>query len=1018
MRRSLFVVEGMTCSACTNTIVAQVESLEGVKNCQVSLVTNECVAVYDESLSTVQDILNCIEDCGFDCEFISTDVQETASSDLNLNLNLNLGLLTVQGMTCSACTSTITNQLEKINGVEDVQVSLVTEECHVKFVPSVVSIQDIKETIEDCGFDANIVSQVELNQDSNKIGSHLKKIPFKLIGLNESSNVNELELFFNDINKNGLISNISVEDGSATIEYNQDLLGIRSIVNNLNSFGYDVMVNSTLDNSTQLKLLSRIKEIQYWKSTFIKSFFISVLNMLLYMWIPMGFPHLMKQKLFPYNQTFIKGLYYRDVISFIFTTYVQFKLGIYFYRATWSSYKHGAGTMDTLVCISTTFAYTFSIYSIIYNINNKNSSDALPNVIFSTSSMLIAFISFGKYLENKAKAKTSTALSKLISLTPSTCTILENGDASSPLEISTEYLQPGDIIEVRAGMRIPADGIITSGETEIDESLMTGESLYVPKSIGDAVIGGTVNGIGLFYFKATNIGDDTRLSNIIKTMKQAQMTKAPIQRYADYLASIFVPCILFLSLMTFIIWGIVCKVFDHLPPVFADSTHGKFYMCFQIAISVVVVACPCALGLAAPTAIMVGTGIGAENGVLIKGGDKLELFNAIKIFIFDKTGTLTTGCMDAETFIPENNVELTGEYIMVIKAACGTTEHPVSKAIKNYCEMLIMDQNISVPTNMEIISNETVLGKGIKCRCEVNGKSYDVIIGSKKLFSNELKDDVNVEDGYTVSFVSINGKLIGRFEIVDSVKSDAYDTVQYLMALGYQCYMVTGDNHSSAMKIANTVGIPYNNVYSEVTPDGKCEIVAQLQNETNEKIAFVGDGINDSPALVSSDLGIAISTGTDIALEAADVVILSDEDPKRSTLKRLAYALNISQKTFRRIKMNLFWALFYNTFMIPVAMGLLAPWGIILHPIAASLAMAMSSVSVVLSSLALKRWKPFDITTAPIKRQASTRDTTHSWLKPFHLTRTNNSSQDIELQTNLLNNDDNNDNSSSSQSLT
>lgn len=988
MREALLTVNGMTCSACVNTITAQVMTLVGVDACNLSLVTNECHVKYQESKCTVETIIETINDCGFDSEFIRDNA-------CDINANSIQGLLTIQGMTCGSCVASVTQQVQKLQGIKKVVVSLVTEECHVEFDPSEVSLEHIRESIENCGFDANIISTAEPTNSS------LKKATLKILNIDVESNLSETTAPFESLVGGGIISANMSSNAILSIEYDRKLVGIRDLIHRIRSLGYEAVIASSLDSTTQLKLLSKVREIQYWRSTCLKACFFAITTMLVYMIIPMVIPKLKRSHIFPYNETFfLRGLFYRDIIGFLASTYVQFGIGSYFYKAFWNSLKHKVGTMDTLVCISTSCAYVFSLYSIIRNIVHPNESGQLPNVIFDTSVMLIAFISLGKLLENKAKSATSTALSKLISLTPSSCIILEKGDPQHLLEIPIDQLDTGDIVEVKPGMRIPADGIITEGETEIDESLMTGESFLVHKTKGTTVIGGSINGPGHFYFMATAVGDESTISNIIKTMKQAQLTKAPIQRYADFLASIFVPSILFLALTTFIVWFILSKALLSSLPIWT-SENGRFYTCFQTAISVVIVACPCALGLAAPTAIMVGTGVGAQNQVLIKSGDVLERFNKVGAFIFDKTGTLTTGCMKVKHFLVENSTELTCEIIACMKAAESISEHPVAKAIVNYCNDKQIDAGKeSIVAN--VMDSKIFMGKGLQCSCEINGSSYRLIIGSKSLmpsqwqeFPSSLYDE---DEGFTVSYVCINDVVVGRFEIVDEIKKDAYETVQYMNNKGYKTYMVTGDTHSCAIKVAQQVGISLNNVFSEITPDGKADVVQQLKNELNENVVFIGDGINDSPALVISDVGISISTGTDIAMEAADVVILCDSDPKRASLKGLVYAMDISQKTFRRVKLNLFWALCYNTFMIPIAMGVLIPWGITLHPMAAGLAMAMSSVSVVLSSLALKRWRPIDLNS----RQNSFFEAKRRsiWSKVF--TRDSQRNEDIELQTELI----------------
>lgn len=981
MRNALFLVRGMTCSACVNTITAQTLTLAGVLECNVSLVTSECFVKYDSSQCSPDTIKETIEDCGFDCELLKDGNDQS----------LKQGVLTVHGMTCGSCVSTVTSQVEKIPGVQKAFTALVTEECKVDFNSSETTMEEIKEAIEDCGFDATVISV----SDSERLPS-VKSTTFKLLANSPTVEVSEREQQFHSLIGGGILSADLEGTDTLEVQYDRDKTGVRDVIRRITELGYDAFVTSALDNNTQLKLLSKVQEIQFWRSMCFKACFFAVATMILYMGLPMAAPGIVNSGTFPFNESFIKGLYFRDIIGFPIATYVQFGLGLYFFKSFWKSLKHGSGTMDTLVCISTSCAYFFSIYSIIHNIANPKDNGELPSVIFDTSVMLIAFIAFGKLLETKAKSATSTALSKLISLTPSSCTILQNGDLQEPLEIPIDLLETNDIVEVKPGMRIPSDGSVVRGETEVDESLMTGESLLVHKNVGSMVIGGSINGPGHFYYKATAVGDESKLSTIIKTMKQAQLTKAPIQRYADFLASIFVPTILFLALVTFIAWIILSKVLRN-SSLMMNSKNGIFFECFQRAISVVIVACPCALGLAAPTAIMVGTGLGAQNQVLIKGGDVLERFNNVGAFVFDKTGTLTTGRMKVKQFTPY--VEISDEMIACIEASEKISEHPVAMAIVEYCHDRLLGNEEIVA---QVLKSSIHMGQGLSCEIEVNQNRYTVVIGNKSLSDEVVNQSISSipeeDNGYTLSYVCINEEIVGKFELSDAIRKDAYNTVQHLKSRGIESYLVTGDTQSSALRVAQEVGLPLNNIFSEVSPSGKSEVVDQLKVDLGRSVVFVGDGINDSPALVTSDVGIAISTGTDIAVEAADIVVLCDGDESKATLKGLIDAYDISRATFRRVKLNLFWALCYNTFMIPIAMGFLVPWGIALHPMAAGLAMVLSSVSVVMSSLALKRWKPVNFDDYEDRSYYSSG---RSWLSLFRSSGRFRA-EDIELQSQLL----------------
>lgn len=968
-RESVASITGMTCSACVQAIVTQLEKQDMVENATVSLSTCEARVVYDSEKSEGPQIKEWIEDCGFDCVIVSDTMCN------NTRDNKICGFK-VGGMTCSACVNTIKSQLQKLNGVSDVDLSLITEECLVTYTNGVTTPSQIKECIEDCGFDAETIQIRPVSIDEQLVKSKFNifadytSILQKFEGFTQwHTGLKSIEIVpGQDIDNNCEI----------TIEYDQSIIGIRDLISLCEEkINLEIIIDSSYDKSTQLTTLQRTKEISLWKLRCMKSCTIAIITMAMYMGVPMLAHRLIINHTFPYKQiNGIPGLYYRDLIGCILASYVLFRIGSHFYISCWKSLMHGTGTMDTLITISTLSAYFFSMGSIIYNIVWK--IDQLPSVVFDTAIMLIAFISIGKLLENRAKSQTSTALSHLIELSPNTCSLVVSD--TSTQEIPLELLQINDIIDVKPGMKIPTDGIIIQGETEIDESLMTGESNLIHKQLGSQVIGGTINGPGHFYFKVTTLGQDTKLQQIITTIKHAQLTKTPIQKYADKLCSIFVPVILLLAVLTFVTWFFISKSGNSESfQIFTMGEGSNVFKCLRIATSVVIVACPCALGLATPTAIMVGTGIGAQNGVLIKNGDAIEKCKLIKGFVFDKTGTLTTGIMTVEHFQNLNKeTAMPPELIWYLIKICEIrSEHPVAKTIVNYATKVLSEIGNSKLFNFIENDCNIIMGQGVQCEFtdSQTEEIYDVCIGSgADLFSENIQNEINKLtesqllkenniSGYTIAYVSINDRLIGKFEIIDRLRDDSYATIQYLKSRGYEVYIVTGDNEFAANKIAVALDINIENVYSNVLPNGKCDVVTELQ-ETNDNgaIVFVGDGINDSPALVTSDVGIAISTGTEIAIDAADIVILADEPQEQTannaSLKRLIYALDIAQRTYTRIKLNLFWALSYNMFMVPIAMGVLVPWGITLPPMIAGLAMALSSVSVVLSSLQLKNWTP------------------------------------------------------------
>lgn len=800
-------------------------------------------------------------------------------------------VLGISGMTCGACSASITEALESKPGVISASISLVTERGSIVHDSS-ISRKELVETIEDCGFD-----------------------------------VVEIE---------------------------------------------------TVDTEAELEVLSKSKDIEYWKSIFIQSIIFGL--PVLFMNHTKNFAIWKKTMIFP-------GLYLLSLLELALATYIQLKLAKPFLKKFSSFLRTGFknATMDVLVAISTSISYLFSFTSILVSIIYGTESGP-PAVLFDTLVMIISFVAFGKFLENKAKGATSTALSSLLSLTPPTCTIISdvpqyeefmqqqklNSKTQAALQdfatktVSTDLLKPNDYSIVYPGGRIPADGEIVYGETEIDESLLTGEPLPVYKTVNDRVIGGSINGPFLIHIKVTHTGKDSQLQQIINLVKDTQVTKAPVQRFSDFVAARFVPCVLLLALFTFIAWMVACFTMhtEELPKIFREEVNGKFFVCLKLAISVVVVACPCALGLAAPTAVMVGTGVGALHGILIKGADILEKATSINVILFDKTGTLTTGEMSLVNYKSLSKLSDADWWKLIGSVECNS-EHPIGVALTKLAKQKLglgFDDD-----HFDTIIDEVnvLVGMGIQASITLNGgKTYNIFVGNEKLMSEKLPEMLNDFDEKsnsqnTVSYVIINGEYAGYIELTDTVKPLSREVVSYLKNDGYIVGMVTGDNYGAAMKISQEVGISPENVFYEVSSIHKDKVITDLKENLGDGVcvAFVGDGINDAPALAKADIGIAISSGTDIAIESADIVLISGSS-RGADLKGIVNALKLSNATFSRIKLNFIWAMVYNILMLPFAMGCFLPLNIMLPPIAAGAAMMFSSLSVVFSSLLLKRWSP------------------------------------------------------------
>ncbi|MCX6817467.1 MAG: heavy metal translocating P-type ATPase [Candidatus Aenigmarchaeota archaeon] len=606
---------------------------------------------------------------------------------------------------------------------------------------------------------------------------------------------------------------------------------------------------------------------------------------------------------------------YRPLILFALATPVQFIVGYQFYKGTWNNIRNRSAGMDMLIAIGTSAAYFYSVGSTFF----------FPgDLYYETSTLLITFVVLGKFLEARAKGKAGEAIKKLMGLAPKNATVVRNG---KEISIPIEQVVVGDVIIVRPGEKIPVDGVVISGSSSVDESMITGESIPVEKNKGDQVIGATINGNGMLRFRATKIGKDTVLSQIVKLVQEAQGSKAPIQRFADRVSSYFVPAVVLISLATFLTWYFVIG--------------AGFASSLMFSIAVLVIACPCALGLATPTAVMVGTGKGAEMGILIKSGGALEKAGTVNTVVFDKTGTLTEGkpkVTDIVTFDGHKQSEV----LRLAAIAEKGSEHPLARAI------LDKAKNMKIP---HASSFHAVPGQGV--RASYAGKA--ILLGTRKLMRSS---DVNIasiekdikaleEQGKTVMILCVNKKIAGLIAVADVIKANAKETVRMLEASGTEVFMITGDNNTTATAIAKQAGIE--NVLAEVLPSGKAAEVKKLQAR-GRVVAMVGDGINDAPALAQSDLGIAVGSGTDIAIETGDIVLVKS-DPRD-----VHKAMELSRKTMSKIRQNMFWALFYNSAGIPIAAGALAGFGITLRPEFAGFAMALSSVSVISNSLFLKRY--------------------------------------------------------------
>ena len=735
-----------------------------------------------------------------------------------------------------------------------------------------------------------------------------KTTTFEITGMHCQSCVT---LLTKAIEKNSGVksANVNLTTERATVEFNEGIINENKIIDIIKSLGYRAEIHehrmqmnheghSDDYGEEDFEEIKRKKYLNKQRNFFLFSLIFSIpafiIGMIL-MWIGIEIP-------------------FRNYILFILATPVQFIVGAGIYKSAFGALKNKTANMDSLIALGTSAAYFYSVYVTLFV--------SMGEQYFEAAAVLITFVMLGRYLEAVAKGKTSEAIKKLMNLSPKIATVIRNG---KEIKIKVDEVVVGDIVIVKPGEKVPVDGVITEGQSAVDESMITGESMPVEKGKGDLVIGATINKNGSFRFKATKVGANTTLALIVKLIEDAQGKKAPIQRFADTISAYFVPAVILISILSFLIWYFL--------------VGQTFEFSLIIAVSVLVIACPCALGLATPTAIMVGTGKGAEKGILIKGGDALETAHKIYAVVFDKTGTLTKGKPSVTDIISEKTEN---ELLKLAGSVEKYSEHPLAQAIVEKAK----DKKIKLENvkNFKSISGHGVEGifKGKKLIVGKPGYAKKII--NLKKYENQIEKLEN--DGKTVVVVIYDKKVQGVIAIADTARKDSIKAVKALQDQGIFVYMLTGDNKRTAMAIAKQIGV--NHVVAEVLPKDKADEIKKLQKKG--KVAMVGDGINDAPALAQADIGIAIGSGTDVAMETGNIVLMNNNTYD------VVRAINLSKITISKIKQNMFWALFYNSLGIPVAAGVLySSTGWLLSPIIAGAAMAFSSVSVVLNTLLMKR---------------------------------------------------------------
>ncbi|MBA1341007.1 MAG: putative copper-exporting P-type ATPase A [ANME-2 cluster archaeon] len=940
-------VVGMTCQHCQKRVHDAISALDGVTMVRVDLETGEATVSYDSSRIDLEDVKQAVRDTGYqvveevevcpvptpDGVKLMTEGQagmpveskvkdeapgpKTAQSpppktvpspphktELFPSARTGKTTIGVTGMTCASCARNIEKGLGKLPGVIKAVVNLTTEKAVVEYDPAQVGPGQFNKTITDLGY--GVVGE---------------SVTLHIIGMTCASCVRNIERGLGKLD--GVLKvSVNLTTEKRIVEFDPGRITVQDIIKAVTDTGYGAEEIKGVDADRERK--AREKEILSQKRNLILALILAV---------PVSVGE-MGQNIAPLVNAVpgIMGFLGNDYFQFIFATLVMLLPGRQFFSGAYKGLMHGSTDMNLLIASGTGSAYLISTASVFLDLGA-----GFEHKYFGTAVMLIAFIVLGRYLEASSRGKTSDAIKKLMGLQARTARIVVDGIER---EVPIEDVKPGDMVLVRPGEKLPVDGIVVEGRSALDESMLTGESIPVEKNVGDEVIGATINKTGSFTYRATRVGADTALAQIIKLVEDAQTSKAPIQRIADIVAGHFIVTVMSIALLAFFYWYFIG--FERLDIETNYGIASPFLAALLIAITVLVIACPCAVGLATPIAVMVGTGKGAENGILIKGGEALETAQKLDTIVFDKTGTLTRGEPQLTDVAPVGGVSEETVLMLAAVAEKGS-EHPLGEAIVKGA----VEKGIDVPNARDF---KAIAGHGVR----VTFEGSNILLGTRKLMSDSGMDPVPLNEtmesleheGKTAMLIARDGDIIGVIGVADTLKEHSAQAVKYLQEMGITTVMITGDNRITAEAIARQVGI--DRVLAEVLPRDKAAEVKKLQAK-GAKVAMVGDGINDAPALMQADIGIALGSGTDVAMESAQIVLIKDD------LRDVVSSIELSKRTMGKIKQGLFWAFAYNAAGIPIAVGLFGPY--VIAPALAALFMAMSSVSVTANALLLKRFK-------------------------------------------------------------